>query len=567
MKVNLTDDSALNGGQLIVRALEIHGTKRVFCVPGESYLPVLDALHDSDIQTTVCRHEGAASMMAEATAKLDGAPGICLVTRGPGATNASAGLHIALQDSTPMIIFIGQIGVHLREREAFQEVDYRRFFGASVKWVAEIDSAERIDEFVSRAFHTATSGRPGPVALVLPESTLSAVAQPLRVSPWHQLETHPGQGEVQQLASMIANARSPIAILGGSRWNAKAVNQMQQFAQQWQLPVACSFRRQMLFDHLHPNYAGDVGIGINPQLADTVRQSDLVILLGGRFSEMPSQEYTLLDVPCPQQPLVHVYPGAEELGRVYRSQLAINASPVALLDALEKLPLPDKLAEQRRTFVDQCHANYLSWSRPELSTPGDVQMSHIIGTMQSNLPDNAIVTNGAGNYASWIHRFWKFRRYGSQLAPTSGTMGYGLPAAIAGKLHQPDRCVIAFAGDGCLQMTLQEIGTAMQYQVNIIIVVVDNGIYGTIRMHQERHFPGRVSGTDLHNPDFAALAQAYGAIGLTVNHTDEFEAAFSTALAATTPALLHLKVSPEAITPTTTLTSIRESVLEEGQAR
>ncbi|MFK7994662.1 MAG: thiamine pyrophosphate-binding protein [Granulosicoccus sp.] len=560
MRQTPENPSHLTGGQLLVNALETHGTKRIFCVPGESYLPVLDALHDSKIQTTVCRHEGGASMMAEATGKLDGTPGVCFVTRGPGATNACAGVHIAQQDSTPMIIFIGQIGMHLREREAFQEIDYRRFLGASVKWVAEIDSAERIDEFISRAFHTATSGRPGPVALVLPETTLSASARPVKVEPWQQVETHPGEADVQRLAAMIETAERPLAILGGSRWNAKAVEQIQQFAQRWQLPVCCSFRRQMLFDHLHPNYAGDVGIGINPQLADTVRQSDLVILLGGRFSEMPSQDYTLLDVPSPDQPLVHIYPGAEELGRVYRSQLAINASPITMLSAVEKLPVfAERSAEKRQSYVERCHANYLAWSLPEVTTPGDVQMASIIDVLQRKVPDDAIITNGAGNYASWIHRFWKFRHYGSQLAPTSGTMGYGLPAAIAGKLHQPDRCVIAFAGDGCIQMTLQEIGTAMQYRANIIIIVVDNGIYGTIRMHQEINFPGRISGTDLYNPDFAALARAYGATGITVNRTEEFPDALARALSANTPALIHLKTSAEAITPTSTLSSIRDA--------
>lgn len=559
MTLTSPSTSALNGGQLVVKALETHGIKRVFCVPGESYLPVLDALHDSEIQTTVCRHEGGASMMAEATGKLESTPGICFVTRGPGATNACSGIHIALQDSTPMIVFIGQIGMHLREREAFQEVDYRRFLGSSVKWVAEIDSAERIDEFISRAFYTATSGRPGPVALVLPETTLSACAIPSCLEPWQQLETYPGTEDVHRLASMIKNAERPIAILGGSRWNEKSVIQMQEFAEKWQLPVCCSFRRQMLFDHEHKNYAGDVGIGINPQLSQTIEQSDLVILLGGRFSEMPSQDYSLLNVPSPSQPLVHVYPGAEELGRVYRAQLSINASPVALIDALSQLPANGVYSEQRQEHVDRCHDSYLAWSIPNITTPGDVQMGSVIETLQRALPDNAIITNGAGNYASWVHRFWRFKYYGSQLAPTSGTMGYGLPAAIAGKLYQPERCVVAFAGDGCLQMTLQEIGTAMQYQANIIIIVVDNGIYGTIRMHQERHFPGRVSGTDLHNPNFADLAIAYGAMGLSVTHTEQFPDALAQALSATTPALIHLKTSAEAITPSTTLSAIRDA--------
>ena len=454
-----SDQPTLNGGQLIVRALETHGTKRVFCVPGESYLPVLDALYDSPIHTTVCRHEGAAAMMAEATGKLQGCPGICLVTRGPGASNACAGLHVALQDSTPLILLIGQIGIHLREREAFQEVDYRRFLGASTKWVAEIDNADRIDEFISRAFHTATSGRPGPVALALPETTLSAYSEARQVTPWQQVETHPGHDEMQQLTHLMKDAVRPIAILGGSRWNATTVDTFQQLAQEWQLPVACSFRRQMLFDHQHPNYAGDVGIGINPALQQYIKSSDLVILLGGRLSEIPSQNYTLLDIPTTRQTLVHVYPGAEELGRVYHPNLAINASPVSFIDALKKMNRPFNIDASRGDIVKQCHARYNAWSSPDICSStdvkaqdvksGDVNMREIISTLQNMLPNDAIITNGAGNYASWIHRFWKFRHYGSQLAPTSGSMGYGLPAGVAAKLDQPDRCVVAFAGDGC----------------------------------------------------------------------------------------------------------------------
>ncbi len=552
--------SVFNGGQLIVRALETHGVKRVFCVPGESYLPVLDALYDSRIHTTVCRHEGGAAMMAEATGKLEGTPGICFVTRGPGATNACAGLHIALQDSTPMILFIGQIGNHIREREAFQEVDYRRFLGTSVKWVAEIDDPARIDEFVSRAFHTATSGRPGPVALALPETTLSAIAGATAIRPWQQIETHPGSSDVEQFRELLTQADRPLAILGGSRWSAEAVTRMQQFSQRWQLPVSVSFRRQMLFDHTCETYAGDVGIGINPVLAQRIIDSDLVILIGGRLSEMPSQDYTLLQVPSPQQPLVHVYPGAEELGRVYRAQLGINASPVAFVDAIDKLQQPVPVTPERRAYVKSCHESYLAWSDPtDINTPGDVQIAQVMATLQATLPDDTIITNGAGNYASWIHRFWTFRCYGSQLAPTSGSMGYGLPAAIAAKLNQPERHVVAFAGDGCLQMTLQELGTAMQYKANIIILVVDNGIYGTIRMHQEKHFPDRVSGTDLVNPDFAALAEAYGAVGLTVTNTEQFASALYQAMRARTPALVHIKTSAQAITPTRTLDQIKDA--------
>ena len=548
----------LTGGQLIVKALETHGTKRVFCVPGESYLPVLDALYDSPIDTIVCRHEGGACMMAEATGKLDGQPGICFVTRGPGSANACAGLHVALQDSTPLILFIGQIGVHVREREAFQEVDYRRFLGSTVKWVAEIDHADRIEEFVSRAFHTATSGRPGPVALALPETTLAELALSKQASAWQQVESWPGNTDMQQLARLLHKAEQPLAIVGGSRWDAAAVESFEQLAQQWQLPVACSFRRQMLFDHQHPNYAGDVGIGLNPELRSYISSSDLILLIGGRLSEISSQDYALLESPFPQQTLVHVYPGAEELGRVYQPAIAIQASPKGFIEAWKNIPAPAEMNETRKAQVRQCHESYSNWSGADAPTPGNVQMREVINTLQTLLPDDAIITNGAGNYASWIHRFWKFRHYGSQLAPTSGSMGYGLPAAIAAGLHQPQRRVIAFAGDGCLQMTMQEIGTAMQYGVRVIIIVIDNGIYGTIRMHQERHFPGRISGTDLINPDFAAIAVAYGAQGFTVEQTGEFHAAISAALDADTASLIHIKTSAEAITPSTTLSAIRK---------
>jgi len=550
----------MNGGKLLVNALENHGVNRVFCVPGESYLPVLDALYDSSITNTLCRHDGGAAMMAEAWGKITGTPGICLVTRGPGATNACSGLHVALQDSTPMILFIGQIGAHIREREAFQEVDYRRFLGNSVKWVAEVDDANRMDEMISRAFHTATSGRPGPVALALPESTLSALAVPKPVAPWKQVETHPGAVQLNQLADLLSSAQRPLMILGGSRWNEQSVADIQTLAQAWQIPVACSFRRQMLFDHTHPNYAGDVGIGINPTLKQQVADADVLVLLGARFSEMPSQDYTLLNIPTPAQTLVHVYPGAEELGRVYRAHLPVHASPTAFVQAFKAVAIPSDIAD-RQALVTDSHAAYESWSTASMTTPGSVQMAAVMNHLSEQLPDDAVITNGAGNYASWIHRFWKFRCYGSQVAPTSGSMGYGLPAAIAAKLADPNRVVVAFAGDGCFQMTLQELGTAIQSKANVIILVIDNGIYGTIRMHQEKTFPGRVSATTLVNPDFAALAQSYGALTATVENDDEFPAALEAALQADTTSLIHIKTSPEAITPTSTLSQLRNAAM------
>lgn len=555
----------LTGGQLLVEALQTHGTERVFCVPGESYLPVLDALYDSNIKNTVCRHEGGAAMMAEAWGKLTGTPGICFVTRGPGATNATSGLHVALQDSSPMILFIGQISSTIREREAFQEVDYRQFLGKSVKWVAEIDNPARIGEMVSRAFYTATSGRPGPVALALPESTLNAFAARTDMQPWKQIETHPGSRELERLSEMLTKATRPIAIVGGSRWCPTSVKTMQRIAKDWQLPVACSFRRQMLFDHTHAHYAGDVGIGINPDLKRQIETSDLVLLIGGRFSEVPSQNYELLAVPKPVQTLVHIHPGAEELGRVYQPSLSIHASPAAFVEQFTEL-LPPAPTSARTSLIEQSHTSYKAWSALSVTTPGDVQLAIVFETLLDTLPADAVLTNGAGNYASWIHRFWKFSTYGSQVAPTSGSMGYGLPAAIAAKLVNPTKTVVAFAGDGCFQMTMQEFGTAVQENVAIVVIVIDNGMYGTIRMHQEKTFPGRVSATTLSNPDFAALAKSYGAFGATVQHTHEFPDTLNRALLAHGPALIHIKISSEAITPTMTLSQMREIALSDSNS-
>jgi len=543
------------GGALLVEALERHGAERVFCVPGESYLAVLDALYDANIPVTVCRQEGGAAMMADTHGKLTGKPGICMVTRGPGATNASAGVHIAAQDSTPMILFIGQIERGMREREAFQEIDYRQMFGGIAKWVAEIDHADRVPEFISRAYHVATSGRPGPVVLALPEDMLVETADAPQPPAWQQVETHPGLTQMADLQKRLWAAEKPIAILGGSRWSEEAVAGFTRFAERFELPVACSFRRQMLFDNLHGNYAGDVGIGINPKLLARIKASDLVLLVGGRLSEMPSQSYSLLDIPSPSQQLIHIHPDAEELGRVYRPALAIHASPTAFCKAAEGLQPP---AEPKGAGeAAKAHQDYLDWSgaRPEI--PGKLQMAGVMEWLENNLGDDAICTNGAGNYATWLHRFHRFRRYATQAAPTSGSMGYGLPAAVAAKLAFPDREVVCFAGDGCLQMTMQEFGTACQDGANLILLVIDNGMYGTIRMHQERTYPGRPSATRLVNPDFAALARSYGVFGETVETTAEFGPAFERARAAGTPAVLHLKLDPEAITPAASLSQIR----------
>jgi acetolactate synthase-1/2/3 large subunit len=553
-----------SGGQLVVDALEAHGVKQLFCVPGESYLEVLDALHDSPITATSARQEGGAAMMAEAWGKLHGTPGICFVTRGPGATNASAGIHVAQQDSTPMILFIGQINSKLRHREAFQEVDYGQYLGSMAKWVAEIDSTDRITEMVSRAWSVATSGRPGPVVLVLPEDTLSGTAESTQIKPFSMLETYPSQADMQQMASMIEQASNPVVVLGGSRWCADSVAHVEAFAEQFSVPVACSFRRQMLFNHNHSHYAGDVGLGINPKLKSTIADADLVILIGGRFSEVPSQNYELLGVHGAKQQLIHIHASAEELGRVYRADLAIHASPKALAQGLCELTAARKathtIAQHRLDHVAQCHSNYLQWSSlPTKAHPGDVQMPAIMAHLEATLPADSIITNGAGNYATWIHRFWKFSEYGTQLAPTSGSMGYGLPAAIAAKIAYPNKTVVAFAGDGCFQMTMQEFGTAVQENAALIVLVIDNGMYGTIRMHQELHFPSRISTTDLVNPDFCALAKAYNAFATQVTNSEQFPQALNDAMAANKPALIHIKLDPQALTPNKTLNQIRDN--------
>ena len=548
--------AARTGGRILADQLRLNGVERAFCVPGESYLALLDALYDSPIGVTVARNEGGAAMMAEAWGKLTGRPGIVMATRGPGATNASGGLHVGRQDSTPMILLLGQVARPMREREAFQEINVKAFFGEVAKWVAEIDRADRIPEFVSRAFYEATSGRPGPVVLALPEDMLREPAAVADAAPWVQVETHPGLTQMAQLQKLLWAARRPLIILGGPRWNEAAVAGMRRFAERFDLPVACSFRRQMLFDHEHPNYAGELGLGVNPALAARLKASDLIVLIGGRLSEMPSAGYTHIGIPEPDQTFVHVHPGAEELGRVYRPSLAINASPTAFVAALEGLQPPNVLHWPGETRA--ASQSYRAWSTP-VTNPGPVQLSEIVAWLRDRLPDDAILTNGAGNYSGWLHRFFRYRRYATQLAPTSGTMGYGLPAAIAAKLRYPERVVVAFAGDGCFQMNSQEFATAVQEGAGVIVVVVNNGIHGTIRMHQERDYPGRHIASSLVDPDFAALARAYGGHGETVARDEDFAAAFNNALHSGKPALIDLKFDPEAITPTRTMSEIRGS--------
>jgi acetolactate synthase-1/2/3 large subunit len=546
----------------LVEQLLINGVKHVFCVPGESFLPVLDALRDSGITITVCRHEGGAAMMAEAVGKVTGRPGICFVTRGPGATNASAGIHIAQQDSTPMIMFVGQVDSSVRERGAFQELDYRAVFGSMTKWTVEVDHPDRITEFVSRAFYTASSGRPGPVVVALPKDVLSERVALDNAPPFEPVETSPGDEEMAKLGELLSESKRPLFVLGGSRWSDMARSQIHEFADRSGLPVATSYRRSTLFDPLHPLYAGDLGLGPNPKLVARAKAADLLVLVGGRLGEIPSQGYSLLCSRSPQTKLVHIHPGAEEIGQLYRPHLAIHASPIRFVAALARLALAPNPAW--RENANTAHADFLAWTDKATPQPGDVNLGEIMVWLRDHVPTDTILCNGAGNYASWIHRFYRFREFMTHVAPTSASMGYGMPAAIAMQRLHPGRLVLSVNGDGDFLMSGQEFAIAVQYRLPIIVVVCDNGMYGTIRMHQEREFPGRVSATELHNPDFDAYARAFGGFGAVVKKTSDFPAAFQAARESGLPSIIHLKIDPDAILPATTLSGIRERALREA---
>ena len=551
---------ARSGGQILVDQLEIHGADLAFCVPGESYLPVLDALyaHRDTIKLITCRHESGAANMAEAYGKLTGRPGLCFVTRGPGATNASIGVHTAFQDSTPMILFIGQVGNDFVEREAFQEIDYRRMFGQMAKWVAQIDRADRVPEFIARAYQVATSGRMGPVVLALPEDMLAAMADVADARAWQRIGTSPEEQALVRLSGLLQSAERPFVIVGGSGWSKESCADLQYFIEAQQLPIGCAFRFQDLFDNAHPNYAGDVGIGINPKLAARIKAADLVIAIGPRLGEMTTSGYGLINAPVPVQKLVHVHAGAEELGRVYQADLMINATMPAMARALAAMPRVTRAGVEGH--ASEANADYLAWQAKK-EIPGNVQMWEVMQHLERVLPADAILCNGAGNYATWVHRFHRYRGFRTQLAPTSGAMGYGVPAAIGAKALYRERTVIAFAGDGCFLMTGQELATAVQYQLNVIFIVVNNNMYGTIRMHQEREFPGHVHGTALTNPDFAAYARSFGASGEVVETTAAFAPAFERALNAGKPALIEIRIDPDAISPNTTLQAIRAAAL------
>ena len=547
-----------SGGRILVDALERHGVELAFGVPGESYLAILDALRDSPVRFVPCRHEVGAATMAEAVGKLTGRPGVCLVTRGPGATHASCAVHTAFQDSTPMVLLIGQVARGVRGREAFQEVDYRPMFAPLAKLVEEAGSAARLPELLARAFRVAVSGRPGPVVLSLPEDVLVEEADVPDAAPAEPLQAAPAADDLARARELLAGASRPLVLVGGTPWSEAAHDALGGWCERSGLPVAAVWRRQDHVDNTLPVYAGHLGLGPDPRLARRVREADVILALGTRLGDIETGGYAYLEIPDPRQALVHVHPDPDELGRVYRPVLGIVAAPDRFAEALAALPPLDGAAW--REWTEGARADCLD-TLAHRPLPGELDMGEVMAHLRARLPADAVLTNGAGNFSVWAHRFYAFRRYGTQLAPTSGAMGYGVPAAIAAKLLHPDRVVVAFAGDGDFLMTGQELATAVQHEAAIVVLVVNNGMLGTIRMHQERHYPGRVSGTDLVNPDFAALARAFGAHGAVVERTEAFAPAFEEALAAGRPALLELRVDPEAITPRQTIAEIREAAL------
>jgi len=564
------------GGHLLVQCLVEQGVTHAFGVPGESFLAVLDGFHQyrDEIQFIINRQEGSAAFMAEAHGKLTGRPGVCFVTRGPGATNASIGVHTAFQDATPMVLFIGDVASDTRDREAFQEVDYQSFFGPSTKGFAKrverIDDVARIPEYVARAFATAMNGRPGPVVLVLPEDMLTQTllphaltgAMPQALPKVAKVESFLGLQPLYCLRDMLLKAQQPMVIAGGSGWTPEAALALQRFAENWQLPVANAFRFQDTFDNHHPLYAGDVGIGINPKLAARIKASDLILALGPRLGEMTTGGYTLIEAPCPKQTLVHIHASAEELNRVYQAHLAIQASPAQAARALADMPAPEVVPWA--DWAQACHGDYLANLQPQ-PLPGLIDMPAVVATLQRHLPQDAVVTNGAGNFASWVHRFFRYhgvaKGFKTQLAPTNGAMGYGVPAGIAAAITS-GRLAFTMTGDGDFLMNGQELATAVQYGARTIIVLLNNGMFGTIRMHQEREYPQRVAGTQLRNPDFSALAQAYGYAGIRITRTDEFEPALLAALDRPQGTLIEVMLDPQVISTRGTLDAITQAALE-----
>ena len=546
-----------HGGQILTDHLSAQGVRRVFSVPGESFLAALDGLHDSGIANVVCRHEGGAAMMADAHGKMTGSPGIAFVTRGPGAANASAGIHVARQDSTPMILFVGQVARADRDREAFQELDLRAMFAPLAKWVAEVDDTARLPEYLSRAFHTAQSGRPGPVVLSLPEDMLSGLAD-VADAPVTAAATTPDlSGPAQEAVAWLSAAERPLVIAGGPHWSQRAADELGRFAAVQGVPVALGFRRQDYLDNAHACYAGDLNVGMNPALAKRLRAADRLLVIGSRLGDIETRGYTLLPPAVGRPALFHVHADADEIGRVFPAERSVVARAPDFVAALSRCR---GQGGDWAGWTAGARTDYLDWATPQpvpAPDPGPARQEAVISWLSENLPSDAILTNGAGNYAAFLHRYYRFRRHGTQLAPTSGSMGYGFPAAVSAALEYPDRCVVCLAGDGCFQMTLNEMSTAVQHGAALIVVVINNGQYGTIRMHQERSYPGRVSGTRLANPDFAALARAYGGHGEAVGEIAAFGPAFERARASRLAAVIDVAVDPRAISTTATLDQLR----------
>jgi acetolactate synthase-1/2/3 large subunit len=545
-----------SGGQVLVDQLVLHGADLAFGVPGESYLAVLDALHDAPLRLVVTRHESGAANMAEAYGKLTGRPGVCMVTRGPGATNASNGVHTAMQDSTPMLLLVGQIARETIGREAFQELDYRAVFGSMAKWVTQIDRAERAPELIARAFAVATSGRPGPVVVALPEDMLASQVDVPDAAPHRPLVgPAPAERDMARLEELLAGAQRPLAIVGEGGWTARAGADVAAFAEAHRVPVAASFRCQDFVDNASPAYAGHAGLAMDPALAARMREADVLLAIGGRLGEIPTAGYTLVRPGAPSQRLVHVHPDPDEIGAVYPTELGIVAGLEAFAAAARGLEPTGAAA--RAGLIEAAHGEYERNLAQARELPGLLQMSAVMAALRERLPAEAILTNGAGNFSVWAHRYYEFHRYPSQLGPRSGSMGYGVPAAVAAKAVHPDRPVVCIAGDGDFLMTGQELATAVQEGLNVVVLVVNNAMYGTIRMHQERHYPGRVVGTDLRNPDFVAYARAFGAHGALVERSEDFAGALDEALGCGRPAVIELRVDPQAITPRQTLDEIR----------
>ena len=549
-----THPNTMHGGQILANALVRQGVEIAFGVPGESFLPLLDGLvdHQDRLRFITCRQEGGAAYMAEAYAKLTGKPGVVMVTRGPGAANALIGVHTAYQDSTPMVVLIGQVGTDMVEREAFQEMDYRKVYSECAKWAGSIDRTDRIDEFVSHAFHLAQSGRKGPVVLALPEDILFKEAQEKATPAAQIVVTGLDQILFTKAMQQFANAKRPMVIAGGGSWTKAACNALSAWANREQIPVATSFRSQDLLDNLDPCFAGDLGIAANPLLVKRVQEADMLLVIGERLGEMTMAGYTVLTVPKPQMPLIHILPSPDELGRVYYADYPICASPQAFCEALSKITMGPQL---ERGQMKVAHDTYLAFSKPT-TIPGPVQLSEIVSALQSHLPRNAILTNGAGNFAAFLHRFYPYGGFKSQLAPANGSMGYGLPAAIAAKLVDPTRVAVAFCGDGDFMMNCQELATAMRYKAKPIVIIVNNGMYGTIRMHQEREYKARVSGTELTNPNFIDFAKSFSMPAYRVEKTEQFGPAIQEALKSADGAIIEIVIDPEAISPSKRLSEL-----------